>query len=291
MFAPFLGMPIPLLPIHILWINLMTDGLPGLALSVEPEERNIMQRPPRPANESIFSHGMWQHMLWVGLLIAILLLFSLGWADYYGSNNWQTMVFTTLTFSQLVHALVIRSEIESLFIIGFFSNPILLLTIVFTAILQLTVIYTPILQSIFKTQPLSLLELGICSGLSSVVFFAVEIEKWLVRKKLIYVDKAQQLAVSRSNIQIKRLIVDLQKPGKPNVLNFAKSLAELGNQIRVKLTVIDADKKTEHVVVIIEDENIDFDVLSKRIDELGATILNVKEVEVTGTKTKRMKTF
>ncbi len=289
MFAPFLGMPIPLLPIHILWINLMTDGLPGLALSVEPEERNIMQRPPRPANESIFSHGMWQHMLWVGFLIAVLSLFSLAWADYYGSDNWQTMVFTTLTFSQLVHALVIRSERESLFTIGFFSNPILLLTIVFTVALQLMVIYAPVFQPIFKTQALTLLELGICSSLSLVVFFAVEIEKWLVRKGLIYVDKSQPLAISRTDIKLIRLVVDLQKPHKPDALAFAKALAKLSDNIRVKLTAVDINETTETVVVTIEDKNIDFDAVSKRINELGASIHSIKEVEVIGNKTRETK--
>ncbi len=79
--APFLGLPIPLLPIHILWINLVTDGLPGLALAVEPEERGIMQRPPRPPGESIFAHGMWQHIVWVGLLMGALSLLTQACGD------------------------------------------------------------------------------------------------------------------------------------------------------------------------------------------------------------------
>ncbi|KAG1682760.1 Calcium-transporting ATPase 1 [Nymphon striatum] len=191
--APLLGMPIPLLPIHILWINLVTDGLPGLALSVEPEENGVMQRPPRPAKESIFSHGMWQHMVWVGFLIAALSLSSLAWANVQGSDNWQTMVFTTLTFAQLVHVMVIRSERDSLFTLGLWSNPLLLLTIVLTIGLQLLVIYVPVLQTIFKTQALSGIELGVCTLLASVVFFAVEIEKWLVRRGVLY----RELAVKK----------------------------------------------------------------------------------------------
>ncbi len=189
--APLLGMPIPLLPIHILWINLVTDGLPGLALSVEGEEKFIMQRPPRPASESIFAHGMWQHMVWVGFLIAALSLSSLAWANTQGSANWQTMVFTTLTFAQLVHVLVVRSEWESLFTLGLLSNRILLLTIAVTIALQLIIIYTPVLQPIFKTQPLTLMELGVCVLLSSVVFFAVEIEKWLVRRGVLYKQRSR----------------------------------------------------------------------------------------------------
>jgi P-type Ca2+ transporter type 2C len=90
-------LPIPLLPIHILWINLVTDGLPGLALAVEPEEKGIMQRPPRPPQESIFAHGMWQHILWVGLLMGGVSLLAQAWAYHTGSAHWQSMVFTVLT--------------------------------------------------------------------------------------------------------------------------------------------------------------------------------------------------
>lgn len=186
--APFLGLPIPLLPIHILWINLVTDGLPGLALVTEPEERGIMKRSPRPPNESIFAHGLWQHMVWVGLLIGAVSLIAQSWAFHTGSDTWQTMVFTTLTFAQLAHVLAIRSERESLFSIGIFSNRYLIGAIVLTVLLQLATIYIPFLQPIFKTQPLTFNELAICCALSSLVFIAVEIEKWLIRDRNIYGD-------------------------------------------------------------------------------------------------------
>ena len=143
--APFLGLPIPLLPIHILWINLVTDGLPGLALAVEPEERGIMQRPPRPPNESIFAHGMWQHIVWVGLLMGALCLLTQGVAIHLGWH-WQTMVFTVLTLSQLGHALAVRSERESLFSQGVRSNVPLLLAVLLTLALQLAIIYLPASQ-------------------------------------------------------------------------------------------------------------------------------------------------
>ncbi|MDH5258129.1 MAG: cation-transporting P-type ATPase, partial [Gammaproteobacteria bacterium] len=184
--APFLGLPIPLLPVHILWINLVTDGLPGLALAFEKHEPNIMQRPPRAPTESIFSGGLWQHALVIGLLIAGLSLFVQAWAYNNGIENWQTMVFTTLTFSQLVHSLAIRFERESIFSGGFFSNPRLLMAVVFTVILQLLVIYLPWCNIIFKTQPLSFEELLICFSLPWIVLIAVEIEKWFVRKHDIY---------------------------------------------------------------------------------------------------------
>ncbi len=184
--APFLGLPIPLLPIHILWINLVTDGLPGLALAGEQAEHNIMRRPPRPPKESIFAHGMWQHMLWVGLLMGAVCLLTQAWAIHIGSAHWQSMVFTVLTLSQLGHVLAIRYERDSLFTRGVFSNRMLIGAVVLTFALQMAVLYVPWLNPIFKTEPLGLGELVMCLGLSSVVFFAVEVEKWMVRRGWIY---------------------------------------------------------------------------------------------------------
>jgi Ca2+-transporting ATPase len=184
--APFLGLPLPLVPVQILWINLVTDGLPGLAMSLEQQEKNIMQRPPRPPEESIFAHGMWQHILWVGLLIAALSLGAQAWAWHGGSDNWQTIVFTVLTFSQLVHALVIRSETESLLSIGLFSNPQLLFAILLTVVLQLIVIYVPFFNAVFKTSPLDWQELLVCFLLPLVVFVLVEFEKLAARRGAIY---------------------------------------------------------------------------------------------------------
>ncbi|MCR4303795.1 MAG: calcium-translocating P-type ATPase, PMCA-type [Gallionella sp.] len=184
--APFLGLPIPLLPIHILWINLVTDGLPGLALTAEPAERGIMRRPPRPMQESIFAHGMWQHMIWVGLLMGGVCLLTQAWALQSGSAHWQTMVFTVLTLSQMGHVLAIRTEKESLFSAGVFSNPLLIFAVLLTFALQMATIYLPALNPIFKTEALSMGELALCLVLSSVVFIAVEIEKWLVRRGWIY---------------------------------------------------------------------------------------------------------
>jgi Ca2+-transporting ATPase len=184
--APFLGMPIPLQPIHILWINLVTDGLPGLALTAEPEERGLMRRPPDPPNESIFARGLWQHMVWVGLLIGAVTLFTQAWALRTETAHWQTMTFTTLTFAQLAHILAIRSGNESLFRAGLFSNTPLLGAVILTLLLQLAVIYTPFLQTIFKSQGLSAADLGFCFAMAGVVFCAVEAEKWLVRRGYIY---------------------------------------------------------------------------------------------------------
>ncbi len=184
--APFLGLPIPLLPIHILWVNLVTDGLPGLALAVEPAERRIMARPPRAPNESIFARGLWQHIVWVGLLIGGVSLFTQAWAIRAGIAHWQSMVFTVLTFAQMSQVLAVRSEHESLFSIGLLSNRPLLVAVGSTFALQLAVVYSPWLQPIFKTEALTLGELGFCVAIASVVFFAVEAEKLLVRLGWLY---------------------------------------------------------------------------------------------------------
>jgi P-type Ca2+ transporter type 2C len=186
--APFLGLPIPLLPIHILWINLVTDGLPGLALAGEGAERYVMQRPPRPPKESIFAHGMWQHILWVGLLMGAVTLLTQAWALHSGSAHWQSMVFTVLTLSQLGHVLAIRSERESLFTQGVFSNRMLVAALGLTFALQMAVLYVPWLNPIFKTAPLSVGELAACLVLSSVVFLGVELEKALRRRGWLYRD-------------------------------------------------------------------------------------------------------
>ena len=175
--APLLLLPIPLLPIHILWVNLVTDGLPGLALAAENAERGVMQRAPRAPAESLFAGGMWQHILGVGLLIGSLCLGVQAWALAHGHASWQTMVFTVLTLSQMVHVLCIRSERDSLWQLGLMSNKPLLGAVVLTFLLQMATIYVPMLNPVFKTRPLSLPELSICLGAAAVVGVVVEFEK------------------------------------------------------------------------------------------------------------------
>jgi P-type Ca2+ transporter type 2C len=182
--APFLGLPIPLLPIHILWINLVTDGLPGLALAAEKAERDVMDRPPRRPNESIFSGGMWQHILVIGLLMGAVVLGLQAWAIEAGSPNWQSMVFTALCLSQLGHVLAIRSERDSVFTMGFTSNKPLLAAVVGTFILQLATLYVPVLNPIFETAPLGPAELAVTLAASAIVFLAVEAEKAITRRRV-----------------------------------------------------------------------------------------------------------
>jgi Ca2+-transporting ATPase len=180
--APLVGLPVPLLPIHILWVNLVTDGLPGLALAVEPAERGAMQRPPRPPAESVLAHGLWQHALGVGLLIAGLTLAAQAWALRAGSPAWQSVTLTVLTFAQLFHVLAIRVERDSVLAIGAPANPALLAAVSATVALHLLILYVPGLQAVFRTHPLRPAELALCVGLAGVVFAVVEAEKALRRR-------------------------------------------------------------------------------------------------------------
>ena len=179
--APLLGLPMPLLPLQILWINLVTDGLPGLALAAEPEERNVMHRAPRPPGESVFARGLGIHVVWVGALMTTLAIVMQVVTLSAGLQTWQTMVLSVIAFSQLAHVIAIRSETESLFKQGLLSNKPLLGAVVFTVLLQLALIYVPALNMLFSTSPLSAIELGWTLAAASVIFFAVEIEKRIRR--------------------------------------------------------------------------------------------------------------
>ncbi len=181
--APLIGLPIPLLPIHILWVNLVTDGLPGLALATEPAEPGVMQRPPRPPAESVFAHGLWQHCLWVGLLIGGLCLGVQTWALATEGAHGQTMVFTVLTLAQMAHVLAIRSETYPLWSRRVGSNWPLVGAVGLTFLLQLATIYVPPLRSVFRTEALSVAELAACIACAAVVFFAVEAEKLWRRQR------------------------------------------------------------------------------------------------------------
>jgi len=181
--APLLGMPLPLIPLQILWVNLLADGLLALALSVEPPEREIMQRSPRRPTESIFSRGVGWGIVWVGLLLGLVLLAIAYRYWSTGQAIWQTMVFTTLALSRVGLAETMRSERDSLFQIGLLSNRPLLGAVALTVGLQLMVIYSPVLQPIFQTTALSAGDLAISLGLSTVVFWAIELQKWFVRRQ------------------------------------------------------------------------------------------------------------
>jgi Ca2+-transporting ATPase len=177
--APFFGLPIPLLPIHILWINLVTDGIPGLTLANEKSEPNIMDRPPRKTNESLFSDRTGFHIVWVGLLMAGITLAVQAWAITNQNTHWQTMVFTVLSLSQLGHVMAIKREKSLVIQDGLFKNMSIIWALLFTFILQITVIYLPIANQLFKTAPLTLSEFLICIACAAILFHAVELEKFV----------------------------------------------------------------------------------------------------------------
>jgi P-type Ca2+ transporter type 2C len=182
--GPFLGMPLPLTPIQILWVNLVTDGLPGLALTVEPADSNTMKRKPYPPKENIFSRGMARDILWIGLLMGIVSLLAGLWAIHTGRlETWQTMVFTTLTLAQMGNVIAIRSERDSVFKKGFLTNKPLLGAVLLTFGLQLAVVYVPFLQGIFRTRPLPAIDLAVSLGLSLVVFTSIELFKLIRRRR------------------------------------------------------------------------------------------------------------
>ncbi len=180
--GPMIGLPIALLPIHILWINLVSDGLPAISLSFEKEEKDIMNRPPRPPQESVFANGKGIHMIWVGILMAGIALSLQAWAITHGLH-WQTIVFNFLCVSQLMHVLVIRSESQSLFSIGLFSNKPLIGAVLLALLLQIVITYTPFLQPIFQTEALTLNEFILVVAAASIIFFVAEAEKILSRRK------------------------------------------------------------------------------------------------------------
>ena len=179
--APVLTLPVPLLAVQILWMNLITDGLPAIALGLEPVDSGAMRRPPRRRDETLFGGGLWQHVLWVGLLMALVALVmqvtarTLRWP-------WQTMVFTTLALTQLGHGLAIRSERRSTLRMTMRSNPWLFVIVAATLGVQMLVVYLPALQGVFGTVALTGPQLVSVLVASSVVFFAVEVEK-LVRRR------------------------------------------------------------------------------------------------------------
>lgn len=180
--APLLGFAIPLLPTHILWINLVTDGLPGLALVAEAAEKDIMSRPPRPPKESLFSGGLIVRILATGTLMMISALFVQWWVtgNNYDVRTQQTAVFTTLCFVQLGNALSVRSSSHSGLASRFFKNRKMWGAIILTVILQLLIINIPYLNSILKTMPLNWSVWQIVLATTVVCLVMIELFKFLI---------------------------------------------------------------------------------------------------------------
>ena len=181
--APFLGKPLPLLPLQLLWLNLLTDGLLGLGMGVEKAESDTMKRPPYAPSEGMFSRGAGVQVAWVGALIGVLAL-TLGYVYYFSNQpQWQTMVFSFLAFAQIFQALASRSSRDSFFKMGLSGNPLLAWMVLLVFGLQLAVIYIPALNRFFNVVPLNAADLAIAVGTGAIVLIAMEVEK-LIRKKL-----------------------------------------------------------------------------------------------------------
>ncbi|GAB2811548.1 cation-translocating P-type ATPase [Ferruginibacter profundus] len=183
--APILGFAIPLLPIHLLWINLVTDGLPGLALVAEPAEKDIMNRPPRPPKENLFAGGMVTKILLTGAILTTASIFVQWWAVNQGYNvkEQQTMVFTTLCFVQLVNALSVRFVYHSVFSLAIFANRGMWGSIILTVALQLLIIYVPFMQPVFKTVPLQWQPMLLIIAVTMGALLCIELLKLLHKKQ------------------------------------------------------------------------------------------------------------
>jgi Ca2+-transporting ATPase len=179
--GPILGMPLPLLPLQILWMNLVTDGLPALALGVEPAEKNVMRRPPYSVTQSIFGRGMVQFIISIGIVMNIISIGAAWELWHLGDPAWQTVLFTTLVFAQLAVALEARSEEESLFRIGLFKNRSMVLAFVLTVVLQLLAVYMPMAQHILDTVTMPPRDLVISIGLAVLVLAIIEAWKAIMR--------------------------------------------------------------------------------------------------------------
>jgi Ca2+-transporting ATPase len=184
--TPFLGVnAVPLTPLQILWMNLVTDGVPALALAVEPSEADVMQRPPFNPQENIFARGLGWYILRIGVVFGLQTI-SLMELVYNSGNpswqeHWKTITFTTLCIAQMGHALACRSDSKLIIELNPISNPYLLVSVIFTTILQLALLYVPSLRQFFGTDALSASELGLCFGFSMLLVLWVESEKIILR--------------------------------------------------------------------------------------------------------------
>jgi Ca2+-transporting ATPase len=181
-FAIVLNLARPLIPIQILWINLVTDGFPALALGVDPAEEGIMDRTPRDPQESIFSKGRGKRIVEIGVTMSVIVL-----AGFYffgeGTAHAQTFAFSSLVFVQLIHTFNVRSENKSIFQVGIFSNIWLIGAVLLSVGLQLMVVYTPVLQPLFGTVALKGGDWVLILLLASCVLIVGELRKFLAKKR------------------------------------------------------------------------------------------------------------
>jgi Ca2+-transporting ATPase len=191
--ALFIGMPLPLIALQILWVNLDSDGLPAFALGVDPKSPDTMARPPRPPAEGVFSRSVIGLLGVISLYLTVILIPL--FAYFYYWNPWgltdpdqvlteaQTMVFVTLIMAEQVNAFNCRSDHYSLFTVGFFANRLLVVSVILSTSMMLAVVYWPPLATLFHTAPLRWQDWVLAAGLSLSLLPVVELTKWIVRRK------------------------------------------------------------------------------------------------------------
>ncbi len=183
--ASLVALPVPLLPIHILWVNLVTDGFPALALGVDPIDKKIMQRSPRPKDEPVVTKKIGWLIITQGAFIAFCSLLAFWFVLFVedeGIGRARTACFIVLSCSQLFHAYNCRSMRESIFGIGFLTNKKLIVATLFSFCLQMAVVYVPFFQTIFKTEPLGVLDWVLVIVISSFPLWAMETVKLFTGK-------------------------------------------------------------------------------------------------------------
>lgn len=171
---------VALLPLQLLWLNLMTDGLLGLSLGVEPAEPGVMRRRPHSPQAGIFSDGMGAQVVWTGLFIGIVtVVLGFAYHELYPGGPWQTLIFSTLAMMQVFQALGTRSNRESIFTLRLFSSPVMLGTIAMVVGLQVMAVYMPVLSTtLLQVQAMGMREWVLVFGAGGAMLLSTEIEKW-----------------------------------------------------------------------------------------------------------------
>ena len=192
--AIFLGLPLPLLALQILWVNLITDGLPALALGVDPKAPDIMRRPPRPPREGVFTRSVNVLLVVISFYLTLILLPLFAYYVLLNPRHLsepsqvltqaQTMVFVTLILAELVNAFNCRSDLHSLFTVGFFTNRFLLVGVVLSLAIMAAVINWPPLADIFHVSALAEGDWLLAAGLALTLFPVVEVTKCLLRRRI-----------------------------------------------------------------------------------------------------------
>ena len=183
-FSLLMGLGSPLNPIMILWMNLVTDGPPALALGLEPPQKGIMQKPPRDPKEGLFSNGVGIRIILQGLLIGLISLFGYWLALQWGRTmeEARTIAFITMALSQLVHSLNVRSVELSVFKVGLWTNRSLIIAILISAAALSLAVFTPFMRDVFNTAILRPSDWGLVLGLSIIPLLAVEISKFIANR-------------------------------------------------------------------------------------------------------------